>query len=226
MRKRISTDLLILITFALFFTGCKKDEKPPGLVTDIEGSTYKTVKIGTQVWMAENLKTTRYNDGTDIPLITDGTIWGKMTTPGYCWYNNDEASFKDIYGALYNGFAIDTGKLCPVGWHVPGKEELENLRDFLGDSINGGGKLKEAGTVHWLAPNKGADNRSGFTALPAGIRYFEGTFASVLSYTCIWSATEIATDDEWYLGLYFAEAGFIMDHRDKKHGFSVRCLKD
>ncbi len=226
MGKRISTYILLLAAFALFFNSCKKDEKPPEPLSDIEGNIYKTVKIGSQVWMAENLKTTRFSDGTDIPLITDADAWGNLTTPGYCWYNNDAASFKDTYGALYNGYTVSTGKLCPAGWHVPKREEWQVLSEFLGDSLKGGGKLKEAGTAHWLSPNTGADNSSAFTAVGAGIRYFEGTFASVLSYASLWSATGVANDDEWYTGLYFDDAAFIMDHRNKKHGFSVRCLKD
>ncbi len=205
---------------------CSKEESSPDPIKDIEGNTYKTVKIGTQVWMAENLKTTKYNDGTEIPLVTTPVDWNDLKAPGFCWYNNDEATYKDPYGALYNGYAVDTGKLCPAGWHVPAREEWQLLRDFLGDTIKGGGKLKEAGTTHWLSPNKGADNSSCFTALPAGIRYFEGTFASVLSYTCIWSSTETGIDDKWYIALYFGDASLIMDHRTKNHGFSVRCVKD
>jgi uncharacterized protein (TIGR02145 family) len=226
MKKMIPAFVLIFVIFALFSTGCKKGDKSPNPLSDIEGNIYKTVKIGNQVWMAENLKTASFNDGTDIPLITDAALWGNLTTPGYCWYNNDAVSFKDTYGALYNGYTVITGKLCPAGWHVPEKEEWQILSEFLGDSLKGGGNLKEAGTAHWLSPNKGADNSSGFTAVGAGLRYFEGTFASVLSFTCLWSATGIANDDEWYTGLYFNDAAFITDHRNKKDGFSVRCLKD
>jgi uncharacterized protein (TIGR02145 family) len=176
--------------------------------------------------MAENLKTTKFSDGTDIPLAQDPGEWGSLTTPGFCWYNNDPASFKDVYGAIYNGYTAVSGKLCPTGWHIPGKEEWLELRDFLGDSVSAGGKLKEQGGDHWLSPNKGADNVSSFTALPAGIRYFEGTFASISSYTSMWSSTETETNDEWYAALYFADASFTVDHRNKKHGFSVRCIKD
>ncbi len=226
MRKKSSSLILILVVISLFTTGCRKQDKPGVPLSDIEGNTYKTVKIGTQIWMAENLKTTILNDGTDIPLITDDNSWGNLSTPGFCWYNNDGASFKDTYGALYNGYTINTGKLCPAGWHVPEKEEWLELRDFLGDSLKGGGNLKEAGTAHWLSPNKGADNSSGLTALGAGIRYFEGTFASILSYTCFWSATQSTNDDEWYTGLYFNDSAFSIDHRNKKIGFSVRCIKD
>jgi uncharacterized protein (TIGR02145 family) len=226
MKDKISIFLLFLTVFAFCQTGCKKADKPPDPVYDIQGNTYKTVKIGTRIWMAENLKTTKFNDGTDIPLITDAAGWSDMATPGYCWYNNDSLSFKDTFGALYNGYTVVTGKLCPVGWHVPELVEWQALNEFLGDSLKGGGKLKEAGIIHWLSPNKGADNSSGFTALGAGLRYFEGTFASLLSFTSIWAATITATDDEWYTGLYFNNTAFITDHKNKKNGFSVRCLRN
>ena len=226
MKKNISVFTLILLVFALFSAGCRKGEKPPEPLTDINGNIYNTVKIGTRIWMAENLKVTRYNDGTEIPLTKDAAIWRNLVTGAYCWYNNDETSFKDTYGALYNGYTIDDGKLCPVGWHVPEAGDWKELREFLGDSAKAGGKLKEAGTAHWLAPNKGADNSSGFTALGAGIRYFEGTYASILSYSSIWSSTEVSHADEWCCGFYFAEAALTLDHRNKKYGFSVRCLKD
>jgi len=226
MKNKISSLIFILAAFSLFPPGCSKEKKPDIPLSDIEGNTYKTVKIGTQVWMAENLKTTRFNDETDIPLISENTAWGKLTTPGYCWYNNDASSFKNTYGALYNGYAVSTGKLCPAGWHVPEKEEWQALRDFLGDSLTAGGKLKETATAHWLSPNKGADNSTGFTAVGGGIRYFEGTFASFLSYASLWSATEVTNDDYWYTGLYFDDAAFTINHRNRKHGFSVRCIKD
>jgi uncharacterized protein (TIGR02145 family) len=226
MKKRTSSLILVLTIFTLFHAGCKKDPKPPDLLTDVEGNTYKTVKIGDQLWMAENLRTTQLNDGTEIPLTKEDDEWHNLTTAGYCWYNNDEASFRDPYGVIYNGFTIASGKICPDGWHVPGIDEWRSLRDFLGDSVKAGGKLKESGTAHWLSPNKGADNRTGFTALPAGVRYFEGSFASVLSYTAMWSSTNFSEEEQWYAGLYYAEAGFISNHRNKKYGLSVRCLKD
>lgn len=217
---------IFLGSFFIVITGCQKDNSSPDPVTDVGGNKYKTVKIGSQIWMSENLKTIKYNDGTDIPLVADAMAWSKLKTPGYCWYTNDPASFKDTYGAIYNGYTVLTGKLCPEGWHIPQKNEWLLLREFLGDSAKSGGKVKEAGTTHWLVPNKGADNSSGFTALPAGFRYFEGTFSSILSFTCIWSDTEIEENELWYMGLYFADAAFIIDRRNKKHGFSVRCIKD
>ncbi len=226
MKKKISTYILLLGVLLIIDICCKKEEKPPDPVTDVEGNTYKTVRIGNQVWMAENLKTTKFNDGTDIPLITNDTTWENTTAPGYCWYNNDMATYRDTYGAIYNGFTADTAKICPAGWHVPAKEEWDQLRTFLGDTVNGGGKLKEAGTVHWLVPNKEATNISGFTALPAGIRYFEGSFASILHYTCYWSSADSSTIDQLYISLYYGDAIFNISHSAKTDGFSIRCLKD
>jgi uncharacterized protein (TIGR02145 family) len=225
MGNKISAYKIILGTLLFLVLSCKKDEPLSVPVTDIEGNTYKTVIIGDQIWMAENLKTKMYNDGTEIPVITDPTKWASLKTGGYCWYN-DESLYRETYGALYNGYTINTGKLCPTGWHVPVVEDWQKLREFSGDSVKGGGKLKEAGINHWLTPNKGANNSSGFTALPAGIRYFEGTFASVFQFTGIWSSTETGTKDQWLMSLYFGDATFNISHRTKNHGFSVRCIKD
>lgn len=226
MIKKCPTYNSILVVLIVFFISCSKEVKPPEPVPDIEGNIYKTVQIGTQFWMAENLKTTRYNDGTTIPLITNGNDWGNLKTPGYCWYLNDEGTYKDPYGALYNGYTVSTGLLCPTGWHVPGRDEWQQLRNFLADTIKGGGKLKEAGTIHWLPPNKGAENSTGFNALAAGIRYFEGSFSSFSYFTSFWSATETGTNNQWYLSLYYGDATVSMNHRSKKQGFSVRCIKD
>ena len=217
--KRNLFALFFLVMFATLYGQDKFTDKR-------DGNVYRTINVEGKTWMAENLKTTRFNDETDIPLISENTAWGKLTTPGYCWYNNDASSFKNTYGALYNGYAVSTGKLCPAGWHVPEKEEWQALRDFLGDSLTAGGKLKETATAHWLSPNKGADNSTGFTVVGAGIRYFEGTFASFLSYASLWSATGVTNDDYWYTGLYFDDAAFTINHRNRKHGFSVRCIID
>lgn len=226
MKSKNSKLLFTLAVFLIFLAYCKKTEKPIVPLADVEGNTYKTVKIGTQEWMAENLKTTRFADGTDIPLVKDAGAWSNLTASGYCWYNNDETTYKLPYGALYNGYTIVTGQLCPSGWHVPFKEEWLQLRDFLSDSLKAGGKLKEAGLTHWLSPNKGADNSTGFTALPAGLRYFEGTFSSILSYTAFWAAADSTGNDAWFAGLYYADAGFVIEQRIKNHAFSVRCIKN
>lgn len=224
MIKAIYGSILFLALLVLV-TGCKKEEKPPEPITDIDGNIYKTVKIGTQILMAENLRTTRLNDGSDILLIINNKDWSELTTPGYCWYNNDE-TYKDPYGALYNGFAACDSNICPVGWHVPSFEEWEILRTFLGDSAIAGGKLKEAGTDHWLSPNKGATNSSGLTGLGSGVRYLDGAFASVLNYTGIWSSTETSNIDEWFMGLYYGDASFTSDHRAKTYGLTIRCIRD
>jgi len=112
-----------------------------GTITDIDGNYYTTVTIGTQVWMVENLKTTKYNDGTGIPLVTDNTVWCNLSTPGYCWYNNDETTYKNPYGALYNWHTVHTGKLCPSGWHVPTDSEWITLTSYFG-GMNTADKLK------------------------------------------------------------------------------------
>jgi uncharacterized protein (TIGR02145 family) len=226
MISKISPFRLILGTLLIFTFSCNKDEPPPGPVTDIDGNSYKTVRIGDQIWMGENLKTTRYSDGTEIQIITDATTWNGLKTGAYCWYKNDGSLYRDTYGAIYNGYAAGNDMICPAGWHVPEKDDWLKLREFNGDSIKGGGKLKEAGTVHWLTPNKEADNSTNFTALPAGMRYFEGSFASLSTFTGIWSSTGTGTKDLWYMSLYYGDAAFTMGHISKNHGFSVRCIKD
>lgn len=135
-------------------------------VADIEGNTYKTVQIGSQLWMAENLKTTKYSNGTEIPLVT-GQEWYTMTSQGYCWYNNDYKNFGKIYGALYNWAAIETGNLCPTGWHVPTDNDWNTLCKYLGGEKSAGGKLKESGTQHWKSPNAGATDSIAFSG-PSG----------------------------------------------------------
>jgi uncharacterized protein (TIGR02145 family) len=226
MKKKGSFFIFILIIPAFLYNGCRKDEKTSLPLADIEGNTYKTKKIGSQLWMTENLRSTKLNDGTEIPLTQDPVQWSNLTAPGFCWYNNDPETYRDSYGALYNGFTVSTGKLCPDGWHIPEKREWVELRDFLADSLQAGGKLKETGTTHWLPPNKGADNSSGFTALGAGFRYFEGSFSSILAFSSIWSATEAFGNNQWYIGLYYGDSSFSIDHRNPKHGFSVRCVQD
>jgi uncharacterized protein (TIGR02145 family) len=139
-----------------------------GKVSDIDGNDYKTIQIGIQEWMAENLKTTKYNDGNSIPNVTDFIEWSDLITGVYCWYKNDASAYKATYGALYNWFTVSTGKLCPAGWHVPSDAEWTTLYGYLGGAGVAGGKLKETGTTHWISPNTGATNSSGFTALPGG----------------------------------------------------------
>jgi uncharacterized protein (TIGR02145 family) len=196
-----------------------------GTVNDIDGNVYHTVAIGTQVWTVENLKATRYKDSTAIPLVTDNAAWAALTTPGYCWNNNDPATYKNTYGALYNWHTVNTGKLAPTGWHVPTDSEWTVLITYLGGESVAGGKLKEAGTSHWLSPNTGATNETGFSALPGGCRYSAGTFNNVGSFGIWWTATAYDASYSWDRHLYyeFAYVSRIFNYAD---GFSVRCIKD
>ncbi len=197
-----------------------------GTETDIDGNVYKTITIGTQTWMAENLKVTKYNDDTSIPLVTDNTAWTKLTTPGYCWSNNDEATYKNTYGALYNWHAVNTGKLCPTGWHVPADSEWTTLTTYLGGDTIAGGKLKEIGITHWRSPNTGATNSSGFTALPGGYRYnYDGSFGGMGGTGGFWSATESGSD-AWNRHLNYDNANVSRSDNSKTNALPVRCLKD
>jgi uncharacterized protein (TIGR02145 family) len=226
MKINVSSSALIILILIPLVISCDTKDRTPDPVTDFEGNTYKTLQIGDQVWMAENLKSTVFSDGTEIPLVSSAAAWGELTTPGYCWYNNDEPANKDIYGALYNYYAVSSGILCPDGWHVPSANDWQDLRASLGDTATAGGKLKEEGTNHWNIPNTGAENSTGYTALPSGIRYFEGTYNSFALFTAFWSSTESDNNKALYLSLYYKDAAAAMNKTSKKDGFSVRCIKD
>ncbi len=196
-------------------------------VSDIDGNVYPTVKIGNQIWMAENLKTTKYNDGTPIPNVTDNTTWAGLTTGAYCWYNNDATTYKIPYGALYNWYAVNTNKLAPVGWHVATDADWTILTNFLGGLNVAGGKLKETSTNHWLNPNAGATNETGFAALPGGDRYSSISFRLIGQYGQWWTSTEYAaqTQQTAYLREIFnTDAGMSKSGGDKAVGLSIRCL--
>ena len=194
-------------------------------ITDIEGNVYNTVTIGNQIWMKENLKTTTYNDGIEIPLVTDKTDWDNLTTPGYCWYENSD-SIGTIYGALYNWYSVNTGKLCPKGWHVPLDEDWTILTSYLGGEDVAGGKLKESGTNHWQNQNTEATNESGFTALPGGYRNYNGTFDNIVNFGYWWSATENDAAYAWNRYIFYGYANVYRYFKRKDIGFSVRCVKD
>lgn len=200
-------------------------------IADADGNTYNTVTIGNQVWMAENLKTTIYNDNTEIPLIVDNSVWAGAVIPGYCWYNNDAISYKDVYGALYNWYALDTAvngvkNLCPVGWHLPEDGEWIILTNYLGGEGVAGGKLKETGTAHWQTPNVGATNSSGFTGLPGGGRDIFGNFYGILGSGQWWSATADGVPNVWTRRLSSNSVSMDRISLDRINGYSVRCLKD
>jgi uncharacterized protein (TIGR02145 family) len=236
--------LIIMGVLLILASSCKKDDdnndkpaqgsgiifnpnKSYGSVADIDGNTYKTITIGTQTWMAENLRATKYNDGTAIPLVSDDSEWGNLNTPGYCWYNNDAATFKNTRGALYNWHVVKTGKLAPVGWHVPSDEEWAILITFLGGVNGAGGKMKETGTSHWLSPNTGATNETGFTALPGGYRSKLG-FTYNSNYFVSWTSVEDYTDVifAYHASMHYDNEEVEISITAKWYGLSVRCIKD
>jgi len=193
-------------------------------VRDIDNNRYDIVTIGDQVWMAENLRVTRYNDGTAIPLVTINNVWRNLTTPGYTWYND---SISD-YGALYNYYAVadsNSRNVCPVGWHVPSNTEWITLRNSLEESSVAGGKMKEAGLAHWSPYNFEASNISGFTGLPGGVRSSFGFFDSIGIIGFWWSSTE-GGNGAWMRELNYSVADLTESTWRKGNGFSVRCLKD
>lgn len=195
------------------------------LIADVEGNQYHTIRIGNQVWMSENLKTTHYNDGTPIPAITDQTIWANLTTPGFCWYNNDKPAHHTTYGVLYNWHAVNTGNLCPTGWKVPTGNDIETLNNALGGTAVGG-QLKETGTVHWTSPNEGATNESGFTALPGGRRNPDGSFIYLHDFGFFWGSSQLNASEASAFYLYHQNTTFFGVGVSKNNGYSVRCIKE
>ncbi|MDX9696823.1 MAG: FISUMP domain-containing protein [Bacteroidales bacterium] len=209
------------------------------VVTDYDGNDYKIVKIGNQIWMAENLKSTHYADGEVIPLVEDSVIWSNLDSneKAYCFYGNSTSN-ANIFGALYNWEATMNGSnssnsnpsgvqgICPVSWHLPSNNEWVELINYLGGENIAGGKLKEIGLIHWDNPNSGASNESGFTALPSGRRSYNGEFDNLGSWAYYWTSYELYDEmpnitklrsDSYYV--YYGEAM-------KNFSFSVRCIKD
>jgi len=228
------------------------------IATDVEGNVYNSVKIGTQTWMLENLKVSKYNDGESIPYVTDPLQWDNgfvLTTPQFCWYNND-INNKNIYGGIYNWLTVSSGKLAPPGWHVPSHSEFGVLikyldpattyKQSLGDTANAfmyygssvaGGLLKEQGLTHWLSPNTGATNQSGFTAFGGGERSNFSTFGLLAGHDYYlgffggwWSSTNFIPGHSQGLSfrlLLDSNDSTINDSPDgTANGYSVRCIKD
>ena len=185
---------------------------------DGDGNVYETVILGTQEWMTENLKTTKYNDGSAIPLISDDVEWVALTTPGYCWYNNDGST----YGGLYNWFTVNTDKLCPSGWHVPNNDEWIDLCDFAGGESIAATKLKA--TSGWEYNSNGSDDY-GFSALPGGHRGIDGQFSGIGISAYWWSSTEgvASTAVGRTMGIHSGLNG-VSTYRH--WGFSVRCIRN
>lgn len=209
--------------------------KTYGTMTDQEGNKYKTITIGTQTWMAENLRTVKYRNGEVITKVTDNAEWGNLTSGAWCNYENN-ILYECPYGKLYNWYAVaDPRSLCPTGWHVPSDGELTTLINHLDPNADGGnnylntagGKMKTTGTQYWQSPNTGGTNESGFSGLPGGYRRGDGTFSTIGLNNYWWSSSEDNTSFAWYRYLYSTGGNVSRNNgKVKLSGFSVRCLKD
>jgi uncharacterized protein (TIGR02145 family) len=196
-----------------------------GTVTDIDGNTYNTVVIGTQEWMAENLKVSKYRNGDNIVTGLSDAAWNTTTSGAFSIYDNDVAN-NAIYGKLYNWYAVaDPRELCPVGWHVPSDTEWTTLENYLGGDFVAGGKMKAVSTL-WVSPNTGATNSSGFTGLPGGFRNNGGTYVNIGSLGYWWSSTQSSSTYAWFRVLYY-NLGYVgRNGFPNRYGFSVRCVRD
>lgn len=245
MKKIIKISVLVLFVI-LVIIACKKEKSDNptngittpvfnpnvsyGTLTDQDGNVYKTVTIGTQTWMVENLRTTKYNDGTDIPNVVDDDKWRNLTTGAYCnLLNVENTEIIAIFGRYYNWYAVNTGKLAPNGWHVPTDAEWTKLIDYLGGQYIAAAKLKETGTNHWFTSNNEVTNETGFTALPGGERYIGSGgvfFGGGAATGCWWSATECDTDLSWAQVMYDSDAIVRRLSTYKPNGLAVRVVKD
>lgn len=243
MKIRVTSLLMVIlgITLVIMYS-CSKDDGDnspvdnsiifnPSLtydsITDIDGNVYKTITIGTQTWMAENLRTTKLNDGTPIPLVTSPSEWSASTIPGYCNYNNTEDTcITKVYGRLYNWYAVNTGMLAPTGWHVPSQSDWVTLIAFIGGADLAAYQLKEVGARHWSTCSGSELNSTGFTALPGGYRLTNGSYLNINNYGWWWSTTERYDGLAWFVMLQYNQNPIFADYTTKNFGFSVRCVKD
>lgn len=198
-----------------------------GEVMDIEGNKYATIQIGSQRWMAENLRTSKFCNGETITNITESNQWDDLTTEAWVHYNNQSEN-EIPYGKLYNWYAVsDPRNICPCGWHVPSDEDWSILTDYLGGESVSGGKMKATGTKYWAEPNKDATNESGFSGLPGGNRSFDGVFLGMGLAGGWWSSTpgEIAGSAA-FRSLDHDHGNVHKTFLAKYRGFSVRCIQD
>ena len=245
MKNRIFSVTIVAIFLSLMMSSCKKDEPNdatngkttavfnPGLkygtMTDQDGNVYKTITIGTQTWMAENLRTTKYRDGTEIPNVTGNSDWVALTTGANCTNNYiPEADPSVTYGRLYNWYAVsDSHNIAPTGWHVPTVAEWTSLITYLGGEYAAGGKMKETGTIHWATQDTYTTNESGFTALPAGGRFrSSGEFIGTGYNGFFWGST--ANDFTYSFKFYLdcSNNRCVRNYSLKTDGLSLRLIKD
>ena len=240
MKNRILNLILAgSIVLSVSLVSCDKEDEPPadnpditgetGTVTDIDGNTYNIVNIGTQTWMAENLKVTKFPNGTAIPLIIDSTAWANLgdNDYAYCYYDNTAAN-RDTYGALYTYAAAKDA--CPTGWHLPSDAEWTELETYIsndGHSGTEGTALKS--TTGWNSSGSrsgnGTDNY-GFAALPGGYRRNDGTFLIIGRYGLWWSSTESSSSYAYYRSLDYNISNVYRNNHLKSRGYSVRCTRD
>jgi len=240
MKKYTRIKIAVLVTLSLIFTvisGCKKKEETiktecpvavtpdPTSVTDIDGNVYPIVKICSKFWMAENLRTTRYNDGGIIPTNLSNSAWNAATSGAYSVYDSIVVTNNSAFGKLYNWYAASSGKLAPIGWHVAKESELDELITCLGGSGVAGGKMKST-SAFWNAPNTGADNSSGFNALPSGYRSNSGMYSLIGKSTYFWASDERNATQGEYLLLDNDFATTARNGATKQFGNPIRCVKD
>jgi uncharacterized protein (TIGR02145 family) len=198
-----------------------------GTVEDVDGNRYRTVEIGAQIWMADNLETTRYRDGSAIPHVVDAATWSDGSIGAYCFPANDRDATPASYGLLYNFAAVnDRRGLCPEGWHVPTATEWRTLVDQLGGADIAGKTMKDVDSGLWSLSTPGADNSSGFSALPAGGRGRFGDAGEVGMYATWWAATSEDDEYAWHWGLYPDRNSIRFNPGHMASGFSVRCVRD
>jgi uncharacterized protein (TIGR02145 family) len=250
--KLLNINVVAMLLAIVFMPSCKKEEAPTpptgsggggggavlpsylnpdltyGSLADQDGNNYRTIQIGGQVWMAENLRSSTYSNGDPIPNVTDNTAWTQLTTGAWAHHNND-SQYENPYGKLYNWYAVaDPRNVCPAGWHVPTDAEWANLTDYLEGNFVAGGKMKSTGTQYWDANNYGATNTSGFSGLPGGYRLStNGQFSAQLGNLGVWwSASESDEEAAWFRALGFNDEGVERLTGYKRSACSVRCLKD
>lgn len=217
----------ITIAIITFSYSCSKEDDAIPSLKDIEGNTYKTVKIGNQIWMAENLKVTKFRNGDPIQYIANAVQWSNSTAAAFSYYDN-YGEYRNTYGLLYNLSVIkDSRNIAPEGWKVPSNDDWEELNDFL--SPNSGVKLREIGDTHWATnpnPNSEATNSSGFTALPGGYRKTDGRYMD-MSVGSYWWSTYLMSDDMGkYYYLTYGGSKLEAFWGEIKEGYSIRCLKE
>ncbi len=194
-------------------------------VVDGSGNIYNTIQVGTDCWLRENLKTINYNDGVEINLITDNSLWESSTTGAYCWYENNEGANKNVYGALYNFEAVNSGKLCPTGWHVASSIEWSDMADYLEDAP--ADKIREKGTTYWQSPNETSTNETNFSARAAGYRDAYGDFLNMRKLSSWWTSNLLVTDVAKSRTVWYHSNDFdYVTSSTTTNGFSVRCVKN